>query len=74
MFMHYVMILTQNEAIGACSPPLSVSSSMASFWVRVVTYSRINIKRGVLMSHQSGNLLELFFEREDHVFILKMIK
>ena len=41
IFMHDVIILTQNEAIGARPPPLAVAAPMASFWVRVVTYSCI---------------------------------
>ena len=47
IFMHDVIILAKNEAIGAHLPPLAVAAPMTSFWARIVTYSCINIKRGV---------------------------
>ena len=39
--MHYdvITLYTQNEAIGAHPPPLAVAAPMASFWVRIATYS-----------------------------------
>ena len=37
IFMHDVIFLTQNEAIGARPPPLAVAVPIALFWVRIVT-------------------------------------
>ena len=36
--MHDVIILTQNEAMGASPPPLAVAAPIASFWGSIVTY------------------------------------
>ena len=47
IFMHDVIIHTQNEAIGTRPKKLAVAAPMALFWVRIVTYSCINIKGGV---------------------------
>ena len=38
IFMHDVIILTQNEAMGARSPTLAVAAPIASFWISIVTY------------------------------------
>ena len=38
IFMHDVIILTQNEAMGNRPPPLAVAAPIASFWVSIVTY------------------------------------
>ena len=47
--MHDVTILTQNEAKGACPPPMA--APMASFWVRIVTYLYCNnFKTDILVS------------------------
>ena len=49
--MHDVIILTQNEAIGARPPSLAVAAPMALFWVRIVMYLCIHIKRAVYPHH-----------------------
>ena len=51
--MHDVIILTENEAIGACQPQLAVAAPLASFCVRNVTYACINTKRGVYLFVQA---------------------
>ena len=38
ILMHDVIILTQNEAMGARSPSLAVVAPIASFWGSIVTY------------------------------------
>ena len=48
IFLHDVIILTQNEAIGASPPSLEVAAPIDPFWVTMLRTSCINIKRGVL--------------------------
>ena len=38
IFVHDVIILTQNEAMGALPPSLAVAVPIASFWISIVTY------------------------------------
>ena len=56
--MHDVIILTQNEAIGARQPPIAVAAPIVSFWVRIVTYGCKNIERGVLFPHNDDFEIE----------------
>ena len=60
IFMYDDIILTQNQAIGACPPTLAVDVPIASFWVRIVTYSCINIKRGVLCVFLYSKFVSVF--------------